>query len=38
MDRCYEMMEALADQLDQPTLNWANTFVHAVRAQTAGEH
>jgi class 3 adenylate cyclase/tetratricopeptide (TPR) repeat protein len=36
MDRCYEVTRSLADQLDQPTLNWGHAFVSAVRAQIAG--
>ena len=37
MDRCYEISRSLAEQLDQPTLNWANTFTRAMRAQIAGD-
>ena len=37
MDRCHEIAGSLAEQLDQPTLNWANTFTRAVRAQIAGD-
>ena len=37
MDRCYAISGSLADQLDQPTLNWANTFTRSMRAQIAGD-
>jgi class 3 adenylate cyclase len=37
MDRCIEIMCALAEQLDQPTLSWTNTFHRAKRAQIAGD-
>jgi class 3 adenylate cyclase/tetratricopeptide (TPR) repeat protein len=37
MDRCIEIMCALADQLDQPTLRWTNTFHLAKRAQISGD-
>ena len=37
MDRCIEIMGALAEQLDQPTLSWTNTFHLAKRAQIAGD-
>ena len=37
MDRCFEITGSLAEQLDQPTLNWAHTFTRALRAQIAGD-
>jgi class 3 adenylate cyclase len=37
MDRCIEIMCALAEQLDQPILSWTNTFHLAKRAQIAGD-
>lgn len=37
MDRCIEIMGSMADQLDQPTLSWTNTFHLAKRAQIAGD-
>jgi tellurite resistance protein len=37
MDRCIEIMGALAEQLDQPILSWTNTFHLAKRAQIAGD-
>jgi class 3 adenylate cyclase/tetratricopeptide (TPR) repeat protein len=37
MDRCIEIMCALAGQLDQPILSWTNTFHLAKRAQIAGD-
>ena len=37
MDRCYEITGSLADQLNQPPLNWANTLTRAWRAQIAGD-
>ncbi len=36
MDRCIELMCALAEQLDQPTPTWTNTVHLAKRAQIAG--
>ena len=37
VDRCIEIMGSMAEQLDQPTLNWVNTFIPAARAMIAGE-
>jgi class 3 adenylate cyclase len=37
MDRCIELMCALAEQLDQPTPTWTNTIHLAKRAQIAGD-
>jgi class 3 adenylate cyclase/tetratricopeptide (TPR) repeat protein len=37
MNRCYAISGSLAEQLDQPTLNWADTFTRAMRAQIAGD-
>ena len=37
MDRCIEIMCTMAEQLDQPTLSWTNTFHLAKRAQIAGD-
>ena len=37
MDRCIEIMVLLAEQLDQPILNWTNTFHRAKRALIAGD-
>jgi class 3 adenylate cyclase len=37
MDRCIEIMCALAEQLDQPILSWTNTFNLAKRAQISGD-
>jgi class 3 adenylate cyclase len=37
MDRCIEIMSALAKQLDQPTPTWTNTIHLAKRAQIAGD-
>ena len=37
MDRCIEIMCALAEHLDQPILSWTNTFHLAKRAQIAGD-
>jgi class 3 adenylate cyclase len=37
MDRCIEIMCALAEKLDQPILSWTNTFNLAKRAQIAGD-
>ena len=36
MDRCLETIGSLAKQLDQPTLNWAHSYMRALRAQIAG--
>lgn len=36
-DRTYELVDQLVDQLDQPALSWAHTFISAVRAQIAGD-
>jgi hypothetical protein len=36
MDRCLEIMDTLADQLNQPTLHWLNTLEHATAAAIAG--
>ncbi|MDQ3146148.1 MAG: hypothetical protein M3R01_04325, partial [Actinomycetota bacterium] len=36
MDRCYEISGSLAEQLDQPIMNWANIFTRAMRALLAG--
>jgi hypothetical protein len=37
MDRCIEIMCALAERLRQPTVSWTNTFHLAKRAQIAGD-
>ena len=37
MDRCLEIAGSLAEQLDQPTLNWVHSFTRAMRAQIAGD-
>jgi tetratricopeptide (TPR) repeat protein len=37
MDRCLEIMESRAAQLDQPILNWVHSWARAVRAQIAGD-
>jgi tetratricopeptide (TPR) repeat protein len=37
IDRCIEIIGSMAEQLDQPTLNWLNTFIPAARAMIAGE-
>ncbi|MDP9333209.1 MAG: AAA family ATPase [Actinomycetota bacterium] len=36
MNHCYEIMRSLADQLDQPTMNWAHTLLRGTRPQIAG--
>ena len=36
MDRCLKIIAPLADQLDQPTLNWSNAVMRSFRAQIAG--
>jgi len=37
MDRCLEIRGSLIAQLDQPTLNWIDTYTRAKRAQIAGD-
>jgi tetratricopeptide (TPR) repeat protein len=37
MDRCYDTVGALADQLDQPMLNWLHSHNCALRARLAGD-
>jgi class 3 adenylate cyclase/tetratricopeptide (TPR) repeat protein len=37
LDRCFGIAESQAEQLDQPTLNWVQTFSHATRALVAGD-
>jgi tetratricopeptide (TPR) repeat protein len=37
MDRCLEIMDTLAEQLNQPTLHWLNTLEHATAAVIAGD-
>ena len=37
MDRCFEIIGSLAEQLDQPILNWVHSFTCALRAQIAGD-
>ena len=37
MDRCYEIMGSMAEQLDQPTLNWQAIVTRSGRAQIAGD-
>ena len=37
MDRCFEMGGSLADQLDQPSLNWWHSYARGMRAQLAGD-
>ena len=37
VDRCIAIMGSTAEQLDQPTLNWVNTFIPAARAMIAGD-
>jgi class 3 adenylate cyclase len=37
MDRCLEIMAAVAEQLNQPTLSWLNTLEHATRVAIAGD-
>ncbi len=37
MDRCIEIMCALAEQIDQPILSWTNTYHLSKRAQIAGD-
>ena len=37
MDRCYEVAWSLAEQLDQPMLNWWRSYTRGWRAQFAGD-
>jgi class 3 adenylate cyclase len=37
VDRCMEIIGSMAEQLDQPTLIWLNTFLLAARAMIAGD-
>jgi hypothetical protein len=37
-DRCFEIMGPMAEQLDQPSLNWELTYARAGRAQIAGDN
>jgi AAA ATPase domain len=37
MDRCIEIMCAMAEQLNQPILSWTNTYHLSKRAQIAGD-
>jgi tetratricopeptide (TPR) repeat protein len=37
LDRCIEIAGSLAEQLDQPTANWAHTWQRATRALIAGD-
>jgi len=37
LDRCFGIAGSQAEQLDQPTLNWVQTFSHATRALVAGD-
>jgi class 3 adenylate cyclase/tetratricopeptide (TPR) repeat protein len=37
VDRCFEIVASHAEQLDQPSLTWVNTFGQAVRAEIAGD-
>jgi hypothetical protein len=37
MDRCIDIMRIRAEQLEQPTLSWTNTFHLSKRAQIAGD-
>ncbi len=37
MDRCIDIRGSLVAQLDQPTLNWIDTYTRAKRAQIAGD-
>jgi hypothetical protein len=37
VDRCIDVIGSTAEQLDQPTLNWLNTFIPAARAMIAGD-
>ena len=37
MDRCLDIIGSLAEQLDQPMLNWVHSYMRAVRAQIAGD-
>jgi class 3 adenylate cyclase/tetratricopeptide (TPR) repeat protein len=37
MDRCHQITELLAEQLDQPSLHWWHSYTRALRAQIAGD-
>jgi len=37
LDRCFGIAGSQAEQLDQPTLNWLQTFSRATRALVAGD-
>ena len=37
LDRCFEIAGSQAEQLNQPTLNWVQTFGRASRALVAGD-
>ena len=37
-DRCLDMVETLADQLNQPILDWSSGFLAAAKAQIAGDN
>ncbi|MGA7418395.1 MAG: AAA family ATPase [Acidimicrobiales bacterium] len=37
VDRCLELLEELAGQLNQPTLKWRHTVMRSTRAQLAGD-
>ncbi len=37
LDRCFGIAGSQAEQLDQPTLNWVQTFSRATRALVAGD-
>jgi tetratricopeptide (TPR) repeat protein len=37
MDRCIEIMQSLAERLDQPTLKWMDSFQRSGRALIAGD-
>jgi class 3 adenylate cyclase/tetratricopeptide (TPR) repeat protein len=37
VDRCYEIIGSMAEQLDQPTLTWLATMTSSARAQIAGD-
>ena len=36
-DRCFEISDVLAAQLNQPTMSWLNTLSHTTRALLAGD-
>jgi class 3 adenylate cyclase len=36
-DRCLEIVRALADELNQPSLSWVDAFMQTVRALIAGD-